>query len=188
MGTREEWETLRQGAGEPITLYVSVFCLYGEEEGGEVHADFFDKQQLLEDTREYFKQRRDNLRSAASAVAGKLQLTSHNLLSNASAAVARPAVLLYSAAKPFSFFLDRVKEIGLDPGNEKKIDGFGEPIWGMWPQDVMMQRVAAKEALKTVMKELRTRHTHSPRNLNVRKRAKISFARLRATVRPRVRV
>jgi len=49
------------------------------------------------------------------------------------------AVLLYSARFKFSYFMDR---------SYKKIHGFSEPIWDLWPQDVMLQRVAAKEALK----------------------------------------
>ena len=52
--------------------------------------------------------------------------------------LAGQAVLLYSAPFKFSYFMDRAASI----------EGFSKPIWNLWPQDVMMQRVAAKEELK----------------------------------------
>ena len=68
--------------------------------------------------------------------------------------LAGQAVLLYSARFKFSYFMDR---------SYKKVHGFSEPIWGLWPQDVMLQRVAANEALKKlVCNELRPRSSSVP--------------------------
>lgn len=64
------------------------------------------------------------------------------------------AVLLYSARFKFSYFMDR---------SYKKIYGFSEPIWDLWPQDVMLQRVAAKEALKKLAcNQIRPRASPAP--------------------------
>ena len=181
--TREEREeNLRQGAGKPITLYVSnsyppylrdalraafeyhkdflgkntsvkdieqpgavrVLCLYGRGGGGETHGDFFENRQLLEDTQQYFAQRRKAIEDTQKHSGFSGSATSLKYLISAGEQAHPAAVLLYSAAEPFSFFLDRNRELDLDT----KIVGFGEPIWDLWPQDVMMQRVAAKEALK----------------------------------------
>ena len=64
------------------------------------------------------------------------------------------AVLLYSGRFKFSYFMDR---------SYKKINGFSEPIWDLWPQDVMLQRVAAKEALKKLASnQIRPRASSAP--------------------------
>ena len=64
------------------------------------------------------------------------------------------AVLLYSGRFKFSYFMDR---------SYQKIHGFSEPIWDLWPQDVMLQRVAAKEALKKLASnQIRPRTSSAP--------------------------
>ena len=64
------------------------------------------------------------------------------------------AVLLYSGRFKFSYFMDR---------SYQKIHGFSEPIWDLWPQDVMLQRVAAKEALKKLASnQIRPRASSAP--------------------------
>ena len=126
---------------------VRVLCLYGRGEGGETRGGFFEEPQLLKDTQKYFAQRRKAIEDTQkhSGFSGSAKSLKYLISAGEQA---HPAVLLHSAAKPFSFFLERNHELDLDPKVEKKIVGFGEPIWDLWPQDVMMQRVAAKEALK----------------------------------------
>ena len=64
------------------------------------------------------------------------------------------AVLLYSGRFKFSYFMDR---------SYQKIHGFSEPIWDLWPQDVMLQRVTAKEALKKLASnQIRPRSSSEP--------------------------
>ena len=64
------------------------------------------------------------------------------------------AVLLYLGRFKFSYFMDR---------SYQKIHGFSEPIWDLWPQDVMLQRVAAKEALKKLASnQIRPRASSAP--------------------------
>ena len=68
--------------------------------------------------------------------------------------IAGQAVLLYSGRFKFSYFMDR---------SYQKIHGFSEPIWDLWPQDVMLQRVAAKEALKKLASnQIRPRSSSEP--------------------------
>ena len=136
----------------PGRVVVPLLCLYGRDvqhgRDDAVQKDFFEEPKLLALTQKYFEQRQASKRERQ----GDALLTRTAVLEGAD--LAGQAVLLYSARFKFSYFMDR---------SYKKVHGFSEPIWGLWPQDVMLQRVAANEALKKlVCNELRPRSSSVP--------------------------